>query len=147
MWSLMPKNTPSKQRQHPRLRRLCEVVWKDCKSQRIREFPVSPSKVRGYIHKISLTQLPRHELTKGNNRHAKVDSGKNKRPQPYTNTNTQLRNTKVDKKKILCPLKENISWLSNTKWSALKTYIQVILYILNLLYLRIYRYICVTIFN
>lgn len=59
---------------------------------------MSPSNVRGYIHKISLTQVPKRELTKGNNRHAKMDSGKNKRPQPYTNNNTQLRNDKHDKK-------------------------------------------------
>jgi hypothetical protein len=43
--------------------------------------------------------------------------------------------------------REDTNWLSNTKWSALRTYLKVTLYRLSMLYLGIYVHICVYMYN
>lgn len=61
------------------------------------------------------------------------------RPQPLTKNCKLLQNAEL--KKQPSPGVSHTNWLSNTKFSALGTFIRVTLYKLSRLYLRIYMYI------
>ena len=67
----------------------------------------------------SPTWLPKHKLNE-NNRHANMHWGKSVRRQPYTQNYRQLR--KAESRRNSLPWEELTIWLSNTKWSSLKTY-------------------------
>ena len=54
------------------------------------------------------------------------------KPYPYTRNFMKLRVLKAEE--IVSPTEEYSNWLSNAKWSALKTQIQVTLYGLSGLY-------------
>lgn len=58
---------------------------------------VSPSNVRSYTHRVSLTGLPKAELNKNNNTHANVNGGKTMRPQPYTRKYRPLRSVEISR--------------------------------------------------
>ena len=72
---------------------------------------VSLSNVRSYSSDVSRRRLPKHERNKDDiNRHAEVDRGEPVRPQPYTKSYRQSRNTK----NIVFSREEHTSWLSNS---------------------------------
>jgi hypothetical protein len=79
-----------------------------------------------YPHDVLPTWLPKHELSKGNDGHAKED-GKNHE------ASTLYKKLRVGE--TVFPREERTNWLSNTKGSDLKTPIQVTSYSL---YLGIY---------
>lgn len=81
---------------------------------------VSPPNIGSDTHKVSPGWLPTCELSKDDvNTHAKVDEEKHRRPQPFTKDYRQLRNIESGRNRL--PKEEHGSWLSTTKWSALKT--------------------------
>jgi hypothetical protein len=80
---------------------------KEQKGQNVFGEIVSPSKVRNYIQKMSLTSLSKHVLNKDN---------KNGHGERLGNLNSIKRSSGSQ---------EFTSWLSNSKQSALKKYIQV----------------------
>lgn len=55
-----------------------------------------------------------------------MEKGQPRKPQPYTKNHRQLRNAESRRSRLL--REERTNWLSNTKWSALRTYTQVTLY-------------------
>lgn len=61
-----------------------EMGQKDCESQRIRVFTVKlcPLVMSEATLVVPMTHLPKYDLNKGNNGHAKVDKGKPVGPQP-----------------------------------------------------------------
>lgn len=64
---------------------------------------------------------PRCELNKNDtNGHTKLDKKKPRRVQSYTKNFRQLR--KAGSKRDVLPREEPTNWLSNAKWSVLKTY-------------------------
>jgi hypothetical protein len=88
-------------------------------------------------------------LNQNNSGHVTTDRGKTRRSQPYTKNYRQLRNAESKGGGVgnSPPQggKEHTNWLPNTKWSALKTYTQVI-YRLSWLYLgRTHAHMCVEI--
>lgn len=62
---------------------------------------LSPNNVKSYPLKVSLTGQSKHELNKGNSRHARVNQGKPKRPQAYTKSSRGLRKVPNGKKSLL----------------------------------------------
>lgn len=58
------------------------------------------------------------------------------RTQPYTKNYKHPRKAKSEE--VVFPKKEHTNWLTSAKWQALKTYIQVRLYRLIIIYPGIY---------
>lgn len=116
-----------------------EEGLKDCKSWRIRNllWDCVSSNVRSYTQEVSPTWLPKCELNKNNrNSHAKVDRGRSVRTQLLQRITGNWWAWEVGETVFL--REGHPSSLSNIKWSALKTHIQVTLYRQSRLYLGMY---------
>ena len=108
--------------------------WKDCKSQRDRE-SVCPSNIRSCTLKSYRRDCPNVKWT----RKIQMDlpNWMGKSPQGLNPMERTVGNRgKVGVGEVVLPSKGHTNWLSSVKWSALKPNIQVTLYTLNKLCLR-----------
>ena len=108
--------------------------WKECKSQMNREFAVRLclSNVRSYIHKVSSTWLSKCGWTRTATDILMWTGEIPWGPSPTQGTTGMLRVGE-----IILPRGEHTNWLSNTKWSVLKTYTKVTLHWVRRLHLLI----------
>ena len=140
LWSPIPIDNLHNDSQNLSSKEHCRKGGRQVVRRRIREFAMwlcFPGK-----SKVSPTWLPKHELTKDDNsRHAKVD----RKVQEASTLHKEWQATqKCWEGRNSLPQKDHNTWLSNTKWSVLKTFIQVTLYRLSSLcwgYICIYIYI------
>lgn len=99
----------------------------------------SPSDVRCYTHKVSITLLLKHELNRAGTVHMpEWAEGSPGEASAHTRNYRQLRMLWAGA--TLFSRDEHINLLSSTNWSALESCMQAILYRLNMLYLGIYTH-------
>lgn len=119
------QNTPAPKAQRTYQKR----GWKDCKIQRIKEFAVR-------LHLLGMAEavaIKSHQLDCLNMNWtrqqttidiSRLGGGESTKPQPYTKDFRQLRNTMGGRNSVSQgrSYKLPTQFVSNTKWSALKTY-------------------------